>query len=334
MVKGLLGNEIPEPDGNQNERDSMTRTMPLRRHFHSPAPVLLALGAALGCAALGASPLAAQEESLIVGGSGQPSIEVNLHAIDSGAMAPARSSASALLPDLRAPAVSTGPVPTISLTPPTGAIALTPAQPIVTPVPPPPPELPPVIETVILSSPEPAAPEAPAFEFDRPEGTAPPPIDETPVQSVALEPPAPAPEPMPAPEVAPEPAPAPVVEQEAPTQVAALPPAVEPLGEGQVLRVTFAPEQEVLPGDFAGALQTLAGQLKVDEATRLQLRAYSGGTPETASQARRLSLTRALAVRSYLIGQGVRSTRIDVRALGLVEDGGPADRVDLFLMHN
>ena len=323
MVEGLPGNETPEHNRNRNERDSMTRTMPLRRRSRSPAAVLLALGAALGCAALGASAASAQEESLIVGGSGQPSIEVNLHAIESGAMAPARSSASALLPDLRAPAVSTEPVPTISLTPPAGAIALTPAEPIVTPVPPPPPELPPVVETVILSTPGPTAPEAPAFEFDRPEGTSPPPpVDETPAQSATLEPPEPAPEPAPA------------VEQEAPTQVAALPPAVEPLGEGQVLRVTFAPEQEALPGDFSGALQTLAGQLKADEGTRLQLRAYSGGTPETASQARRLSLTRALAVRSYLIEQGVRSTRIDVRALGLVEDGGPADRVDLFLMHN
>ncbi len=286
----------------------MTRTMPLRRRFRSPAPVLLALGAALGCATLGAAAASAQEEPLIVGGSGKPSIEVNLHAIDSGAMVPTRS--NTLLPDLRAPAMSTEPVPTISLTPPAGAVALSPAQPIVTPVPPPPPKLPPVVETVILSSPEPTAP----------------------AQSAALEPPAPAPEPMPAPEVGPEPAP--VVEQEAPTQVAALPPAAESLGEGQILRVTFAPEQEALPGDFTGALQTLAGQLKTDRATRLQLRAYSGGTPETASQARRLSLTRALAVRSYLIGQGVRSTRIDVRALGLVEDGGPADRVDLFLMHN
>lgn len=277
---------------------------------------------------LGAAPAGAQAESLIVGGSGQPSIEVNLHAIDSGATAPVRSSAGAMLPDLRAPAVSTQPVPTISLTPPAGAMALTPAQPIVTPVAPPP-ELPPVVETVILSSPEPVAPEAPAFEFDRPAGTTPPPpIEEAPAQSAELAPPAPAPE------TAPEAAPAPVVEQDAPTQVAALPPAVEPLGEGQVLRVTFAPDQEALPGDFTGALQTLAGQLKADEATRLQLRAYSGGTPETASQARRLSLTRALAVRSYLIEQGVRSTRIDVRALGLVEDGGPADRVDLFLMHN
>ncbi len=334
MVKGLRRNEISYHDGNQNERQSMTRTMHFRRRCSGPAHVVLVLGTAWGCATLGATPAGAQQESIIVGGSGQPAIEVNLYAIDGGAMAPSRSTTNALLPDLREPAISIGPTPTISLTPPPGAIALTPAQPIVTPVPPPPPEPPSVVESVILSSPEPTAPAAPAFEFDRPEGTAPPPpIDETPAQSAALVEPPPAAEPTPAPEVAPEPAPAPVVEQTA-TQVAALPPTVEPLGEGQILRVIFPPEQEALSGESTGALQTLAGQLKTDEATRLQLRAYSGGTAETASQARRLSLTRALAVRSYLIEQGVRSTRIDVRALGLVEDGGPADRVDLFLMYN
>ena len=46
---------------------------------------------------------------------------------------------------------------------------------------------------------------------------------------------------------------------------------------------------------------------------------------------RRLSLSRALTVRSYLISQGVRSTRIDVRALGARASDGPADRVDLLI---
>ena len=45
-----------------------------------------------------------------------------------------------------------------------------------------------------------------------------------------------------------------------------------------------------------------------------------------------MSLSRALAVRSYLIEQGIRSTRIDVRALGLAGDSGPLDRVDVVLL--
>jgi len=65
---------------------------------------------------------------------------------------------------------------------------------------------------------------------------------------------------------------------------------------------------------------------------RLQLNAYAGGTPETVGAARRLSLSRALAVRSFLIEAGVRSTRIDVRALGLADDDGPPERVDILLL--
>jgi hypothetical protein len=66
-----------------------------------------------------------------------------------------------------------------------------------------------------------------------------------------------------------------------------------------------------------------------DENMRVQIMAYAAGTDDTESKARRKSLARGLAVRSYLIKAGVRSTRIDVRALGTKADGGPADRVDI-----
>ena len=63
--------------------------------------------------------------------------------------------------------------------------------------------------------------------------------------------------------------------------------------------------------------------------------AYAAGTDAEASQARRLALSRALVVRSYLIEQGIGSARMDVRALGKkIEGDGPADRVDLVLIAN
>tara|TARA_B100000700_G_scaffold331534_1_gene465291 strand:- start:1057 stop:1914 length:858 start_codon:yes stop_codon:yes gene_type:complete len=71
--------------------------------------------------------------------------------------------------------------------------------------------------------------------------------------------------------------------------------------------------------------------LKRDGNLRLQLLAYAGGGSQTPSQARRLSLSRALAVRSRLIEKGIRSTRIDVRALGKKSDGGPPDRIDIII---
>jgi hypothetical protein len=64
---------------------------------------------------------------------------------------------------------------------------------------------------------------------------------------------------------------------------------------------------------------------------RAQIIAYAAGTNDTASQARRLSLSRALSVRAYLIEKGVASTRLDVRALGHQVDSGSPDRVDIAL---
>ena len=49
------------------------------------------------------------------------------------------------------------------------------------------------------------------------------------------------------------------------------------------------------------------------------------------SDARRLSLKRALAIRQVLIDNGVPAERIDVRAMGGADYMGPADRVDVFV---
>ena len=59
---------------------------------------------------------------------------------------------------------------------------------------------------------------------------------------------------------------------------------------------------------------------------------YAAGTPEDPSTARRLSLSRALAVRSALIADGVDSSRIYVRALGAAGGAEAPDRVDLAVM--
>jgi outer membrane protein OmpA-like peptidoglycan-associated protein len=77
-------------------------------------------------------------------------------------------------------------------------------------------------------------------------------------------------------------------------------------------------------------LSQLASRL-AGSTDRLQLKAYASAEGGTASAARRLSLSRALTVRSQLIAKGIRSTRIDVRALGIAESGEP-DRVDVLLL--
>jgi len=60
--------------------------------------------------------------------------------------------------------------------------------------------------------------------------------------------------------------------------------------------------------------------------------AYAAGRPEDPSTARRLSLSRALAVRAALMADGISSNRIYVRALGAQASDGPADRVDISVL--
>ena len=96
-----------------------------------------------------------------------------------------------------------------------------------------------------------------------------------------------------------------------------------------VVTLSFAAEESELPAGQRAALDTLSQQMAGTE-DRLQIRAYASSTgAEGGSGARRLSLTRALAVRAYLIDKGIRSTRIDVRALGTPTDGSAPDRVEV-----
>ena len=65
------------------------------------------------------------------------------------------------------------------------------------------------------------------------------------------------------------------------------------------------------------------------DATTFNVLAYAPGKADDPSTARRISLSRAMAVRSALVADGVPSARIFVRALGEQFGDGPPDRVDL-----
>lgn len=106
--------------------------------------------------------------------------------------------------------------------------------------------------------------------------------------------------------------------------------ALTPSGDNLV-RLRFRAGSSVLTGEDEGRLKAMADKVAPTEA-RLQLKAYAAGKGNNTSKARRLSLSRALAVRSFLIENGLRSTRIDVRALGIARDGGAPDRVDIVLL--
>ena len=65
------------------------------------------------------------------------------------------------------------------------------------------------------------------------------------------------------------------------------------------------------------------------QSRKFNVLAYAPGKPDDPSTARRVSLSRAMAVRSALIADGVPSARIFVRAMGAQAGDGPPDRVDL-----
>ena len=147
-------------------------------------------------------------------------------------------------------------------------------------------------------------------------------------------PPKPEPPASPAPpatvEAEPEPPPAPAKslteKPAAKPQTAALPPAGALVEQVSVL---FQEGSAVLNAAAKGQLKSVATFLEANATVRVQLLAYAKATAESPSRARRLSLSRALAVRAFLIEQGVRSTRMDVRALGDKVPDGPVDRVDV-----
>jgi outer membrane protein OmpA-like peptidoglycan-associated protein len=80
-------------------------------------------------------------------------------------------------------------------------------------------------------------------------------------------------------------------------------------------------------------LDAIANRLLANESLRVEIISHATGGADDAMEARRVSLARAVAVRAYLIEKGVRSLRIDVRALGNRADNGPAtDQVDLLVV--
>lgn len=182
------------------------------------------------------------------------------------------------------------------------------------PAPTPAPDLP------VATAPAPASPSTPepAPTPDLPVATAPAPA--APEVTAPPPPPSTTDAPVQTPAVAPAP----------PVQTAAVPPAASlPAGETRILFEADSPD---LSDTARATLDSLAASLNADESLRIQLQAFADGTDETAPEARRLSLKRALNVRAYLVERNVRNTRMDVRALGVKSGGGPADRVDAVIV--
>lgn len=131
--------------------------------------------------------------------------------------------------------------------------------------------------------------------------------------------------------------PAPVLTPPESPQVATLPPASgattpapkAPEPPPAEIRILFAADATDLPEGARKHLDGLAGWLKANPDVRVQIVGFASAAAATGADARRRSLFRTLAVRTYLIENGVLSTRMDVRALGDRTDVEPKDRVEV-----
>lgn len=95
------------------------------------------------------------------------------------------------------------------------------------------------------------------------------------------------------------------------------------------MRLLFETGQTELSPKDEAAIRDLAHAIPAPAANSVDVVAYAAGKPDDPSTARRVSLSRGLAVRSVLLDSGVPSAQIYVRALGSTARDGPADRVEL-----
>ena len=94
--------------------------------------------------------------------------------------------------------------------------------------------------------------------------------------------------------------------------------------------VAFVPQSAVLSSDAKVDLDRLVKNMGDRKPRLIEIRAYAG-TGDADS--RKVSLARALVVRSYLIERGIK-TRIEVGAYGGNSRGGGSERVDILVSNS
>ena len=127
--------------------------------------------------------------------------------------------------------------------------------------------------------------------------------------------------------------------QPAPT-VAAVAPAVRveaqtpktPAAGPRDWRIVFAADSAELSDAGRRAIGDVAGILAVDTAKKISIRAHADSRKGGAGAARRLSFSRAIAIRAALIDKGVLSTRMHLWARGDRDKVTPRDLVEIRLI--
>ncbi len=98
------------------------------------------------------------------------------------------------------------------------------------------------------------------------------------------------------------------------------------------LQIQFAKTETEVPLSSQAPLQALAKKLSAPgNGCGVTVVAFASGSDDQASIARRVSLSRALAIRAFLIDSGVDNLRINVQAMGNKADGNNPESADIFL---
>ncbi|MDA9008320.1 OmpA family protein, partial [Alphaproteobacteria bacterium] len=100
-------------------------------------------------------------------------------------------------------------------------------------------------------------------------------------------------------------------------------------GSKLIMQIIFPEGSAALPDKAEGPLRSIAKKIINDPSLNIQLRAYAKSSTDGGAQSKRISLSRALSVRKFLIAEGVPSVRMDVRGLGDKSAGDKPDRLDI-----
>ena len=277
-------------------------------------------GLALSLAVL-AGGRAAGQETVVIGGSGLPAVEVNLDAALAAPVASAALAPPVARSPLKSPRCERPPLVDIRALDPSLLASATRARaPAASPT-----------QTRKPARAAAAAPEARAAEVAAPPPASKP-AEASPAAAAVALPALPSVETAPsAPPETPPLARAAAAVPQADADTVSVPPARPSALDQVAARLVFPAGSAELGGGLTRRLDAVADGMSSGDG-RLLLQAYAAADPSGASGARRLSLARALEVRSYLMRKGLKSTRIDVRALGGAAGAGPADRVDVIVL--
>lgn len=111
--------------------------------------------------------------------------------------------------------------------------------------------------------------------------------------------------------------------QKADTKIAAKP-------SSNALQVVYGRDDTSIPESMKSSLKGIADKAKTDK-KRMVITAYASGKKEEAKAANMISLSRALALRAFLIESGLPQDKIIVKAKGIDNPGGASDRAEITL---